>query len=587
MKPASLKKSVLLSLIIIVALVQSRCLTLDFNSFWDYIHVFRNPFQANISFHLIGESFSKIVEAEYTPVRLLSNSLDYTFWRLNAFGHHLSSYLIFLLNTALVFLTLELLLSRAGWGSRRRVWVAGVTALLFGIHPLKVEVVAWVTPREYIIYSCFYLLSIIMYLKWILRRKAAWYLAAIFFALAAGFSQPLSATLPLVLLVLDGYPLRRLQKESWKRVLFDKIPFFIIAALTATKIIQVRRAVRIIQPTSLSSILAHALEFPAVVMIYLYRTVFPLFLAPIYPIEFTVSRLPILLSWLALIAFILLAVRKRKQYPALLAGLLCCLFMILPQGGLVRSGATVLADRYVYLANLPLLFGAAWITVGVLKSRILRGPTILLIGAWMIFLAWKTVTYTGLWDDPEALTHIAYDRYPRAPIIELFMLRVYNNAALEAAEKREYTKAIEQVRRALRIKPDYVDVFLTWAYILERQGKSQEAFRIYRKALKIKRDFGSVYINRGVLYGNRGYLKKAEAEFKKAIVAGGDCAEVRYNLGLLHKRWGEFAASAREFRRALAFNQKAPEVQRQLADVLRRQELELTRKARQLSNSNF
>lgn len=572
MKTKFLKRSVVLVLIIIVALVQSRTLTLGFNLFWDHIHVFHNPFQAGISFKLIGQSFSRVVEAEYTPIRLLSNSMDYTFWRLNAFGHHLTSYLLFLLNTGLVFLTVELLLARAGWEARRRIRVAGVTALLFGIHPLKVEVVAWVTPREYILYSCFYLLSVIAYLKWIRFRKAGWYWGALLFALAAGFSQAMSVSLPLVLLVLDCYPLRRFRKVNWRRVLAEKIPFLVIALLTAARIVQIRRAVEIIHPTSLSSITAHALEFPAVLMVYVYRTVFPLFLAPIYPFNLTARRSLILLSWSLLTAFIILAVRKRKKYPALGAGLLLYVIMLLPQSGLVRSGATVLADRYVYLAHLPLLFGAAWIAVRALNSRTLRRPAVLFASGGLVFLIWKTITYTGLWDDPEALTRVAYDRYPDAPVIELFMLRVYNNAALEAAEKGEYPEAIEQVRRALRIKPDYVDVFLTWSYVLERQGRPREALRIHRKALEIKRDFGSVYINRGVLYGNRGDLEKAEAEFRKAVAVGGDCAEARYNLGLVHKKRGEFAASAREFRRALDFNQEAPEVHRQLAEVLRRQE---------------
>jgi tetratricopeptide (TPR) repeat protein len=304
-----------------------------------------------------------------------------------------------------------------------------------------------------------------------------------------------------------------------------------------------------------------------VLVVYAYRTIFPLFLAPIYPIEFTVYRLQNLVSWLVLIGFVIPAVMKRKRYPALLTGLLLYLILLLPQGGLVRSGATVLADRYVHLANLPLLFGIAWIVSRALKSGFPRLPAVLALGAWIAFLIWKTVTYTGLWDDSEALTRVAYDRYPRAPIIELFMLRVYNNAAQTAAEKGKYQEAIRQVQRALRIEPDYADAYLTWTYVLERQGRPREAALVYRKALKIKRELGSAHINRGVRYGNRGDLAKAEEEFRKAIATGGDCAEARYNLGLIHKRREEWTAAAREFRRALAYRPGAPEVRRQLEEI--------------------
>jgi len=271
---------VLLLVMGITALVHFRCLFLGFNYFWDLIHVFQNQFQSTFSLELLGRVFTEIVEAEYTPIRLLSNSFDYTFWKFNPFGHHLTSYLFFLINVALLFLVLLKILEQAGCQFRRRMAIAGLTAILFGIHPSKVEVVAWITPREYIICACFYLLSLLLYIKWVDSSSIKWYLLAVLCAVGAAFSQPLSVSLPLVLLILDYYPLGRFRGRQWKRLLVEKIPFFVIALLTIAKIIQIRRQVGIIHPAGLTSMLGNLLEFPAVMGFYIWKTIYPMVLLP-------------------------------------------------------------------------------------------------------------------------------------------------------------------------------------------------------------------------------------------------------------------------------------------------------------------
>ena len=565
------KRIIILVLVLLsAAIVHGRCLMLGFNSFWDLLHVFRNPFQSPISLELAGKAFTVIVEAEYTPLRLLTNSIDYTFWNLNPFGHHLSSYLFFLINLLLVYLLLERLMALAGRPPAERITGAGLTAFLFGIHPLRVEVVSWITPREYSICSCFYLLSVILYLKWVAKRSIKWFWFSFAAAIGAGLSQPFSVSLPAVLLLLDYYPLKRFSKKNWKRLFLEKIPFLLIAIFVTVKIIRIRRQVQIIHPAGPEALLRNFIEFPAVIVSYLHKTIFPLALAPIYPMDYTARTPLIVFSAILTVAAIVYLLVRRKKYPALFAGALFLIVMLLPAGGLMRSGATVLADRYLQIANIPMLFGLSWLIMQAWRRRRLRWVTISIVALWSAFLIWKTFIYTALWDRPVELTRLAYQRWPGSKIIEIFMLRTYNNSALNLIDQGKMEEALEYIRRALEIKPDYVDAYLVRAHVLALQGKDDEALRVYQKALQIKRDYGNTYLNRGVLLARRGELEAAEDEFRRAIVYGEDSAEAHYNLGLIHKIQGELDRAETEFKQALVLNRFSPEIYGQLAEVLSR-----------------
>ncbi len=560
--------STLLLVMGITALVHFQVLGLGFNYFWDMIHVFQNPFQSTFSLNLLGRVFTEIVEAEYTPIRLLTNSFDYTFWKLNPFGHHLTSYLFFLINIALLFLVLLKILEQTGCQFRRRIALAGLTAVLYGIHPSRVEVVAWITPREYIICTCFYLLGLLLYIKWVRSSSLKWYLLTVICAVGAALSQPLSVSLPLILLILDYYPFRRFSAGRWKMVLLEKIPFVVIALLTTAKIIQIRRQVGIIHPAGLSSLLNNLLEFPAVVGFYLWKTIYPRVLLPIYPIELTDNLPLIIFSSLIIIGLIVLALIKRKKNPAFLTGIFIFIAIIIPYGGLVRSGATVLADRYLHLLIIPLLLGLSWVIVRGWQIRGFRWPVAFITAGWMFFLIWKTVSYTGLWDQDIGLTRRAYDSYPHNKIIEIFMLRAYTNAAQRVVEEGAVDRGLEYVEQALKIKPDYIDAYLVRARALSRMGNDEEAYQVYQQAMRLKRNFRDTYLNMGVFHGNRGELNKAEALFRTSLQYGEDSAEAHYNLGLVYKRRRKYREAAREFKSSLALNSFSPRIYFQLAEVL-------------------
>jgi len=511
------RKLVLTAVILITAGVHSGSLFLDFNSFWDHIHVYRNPFQAPLSPGLVGRAFTEVVEAEYTPLRSLSNSLDWTIWGERPFGHHLTGYLIFLLNTALVFLLVERLTASAGCPSPRRIYLAGLTALFFGIHPLKVQVVAWVTTRDYQLGACFYLLCLLAYLRRFRTGGGGWYALSLLGAILASLAQAMAVSLPLVLLLLDWYPLRRFRVRSPSALLFEKAPFVLVALLTAVVTWQIRSGVRVLHPFDLPSLAGNVVELPAALLFYAYKTFLPLRLAPVYPMEITANPGLIIASWILLAGLSVFAFAARRSSPALPAGIVLSLVLVLPAGGLVRSGASALADRYVQLANLPLLFGIAWLVVRAAGNPRIRRPAVGVAGAWALLLAGKTLTYTALWDRPIELTRLAYDSSPRSRIMEIFMLRTYNNVAARRADEGRYGEALEACRMALEINPADPDSLTNLGVLCIGLGKDEEARAAFARAAVLAPGDADAHFNLGLASLRRGMKEEARAAFEKTV----------------------------------------------------------------------
>jgi len=484
MGEAKFQRLLILGVIAAVALVHLPGLFLGFNLFWDRVYVFHNPFFSPLSLELFGKAFTTVVEADYTPIPQLSYSLDFTFWGWTPFGYRLSNCLLFLAGTGLVFFLLRMLAGLAGVSSRRASVLAGLTALLFGIHPLKVSVVAWVTGREHLLYPVFYLLAILAYLKWNGKRTLGAYVLSVACALGAGLSKANSVSLPLALLVLDHYPLARLRKGRWQAALLDKIPFFLVSGLTVAKGMQVRQQISYIHPAGLENHLGNLLEFPAVLLFYAWKTIFPLFLSPIYPLNLTGNAYLIISAWLGVGAALVFFLRKGRKHPALVSGTCFFLVLLLPQGGLVRSGATVLADRYAQLANLPILLALSWLLVRAWRIPRFRFAAVLLGGTWMVFLSIKTMTYTGYWDKAVALTQVAYERYPESEEIKYFMVGSYNNSAMDLAARGDIEQALAQLNASLAVKPE-VGTYGNLAYLMTRLGRLEMAERYYRDALAL------------------------------------------------------------------------------------------------------
>src|SRR5213592_3852425 len=310
----------------------------------------------------------------YIPLTWMTLGLDYLLWGMNPVGYHLTSLLLHVTNAVVFFFVVRWLLTRALPSPSERGYAlavsAGFAALVFAIHPLRVESVAWVTERRDVLSGLFYLVAILLYLRACEggARGRGWYwLSAAVFGCAL-LSKSMVVNLPVVLVILDVYPLRRLGgavgwwSEPARRVYVEKIPFVLLAAAAS--------AIAVMAQLSFHAALSVAqLSVPGRVAIsayglsfYLWKMVVPVNLSPLYERGLVDPWATLfLLSYGGLVAITALAWARRRRWPGLPATWLAYVVVLLPVLGIFQSGPQIAADRYTYLAGLgwAILAGAS------------------------------------------------------------------------------------------------------------------------------------------------------------------------------------------------------------------------------------
>src|SRR5213592_3683149 len=302
----------------------------------------------------------------YIPLTWMTLGLDYLLWGMNPVGYHLTNLLLHAANAVVFFFVVRRLLTRALSSPSERghalALSAGFASLVFAIHPLRVESVAWATERRDVLSGLFYLLTILMYLRAYEfgARGRGWYWLAVAVFVCALLSKSMVVNLPVVLLILDVYPLRRLGgaigwwSEPARRVYVEKIPFVLLAAAASAIAVMAQSSVhaalslaQLSMPGRLA-ISAYGLSF------YLWKMVVPVNLSPVYELRPPVNpwATPFLLSYGVVLALTAIALALRRRVPGLPAAWVAYIVVLLPVLGIFQSGPQIAADRYTYLAGL-------------------------------------------------------------------------------------------------------------------------------------------------------------------------------------------------------------------------------------------
>src|SRR5881628_574134 len=309
----------------------------------------------------------------YIPLTWMTLGLDYLLWGLNPVGYHLTSLLLHAANAVVFFFVVRRILTLALPSSERGhalAVAAGFAALVFAIHPLRVESVAWVTERRDVLSGLFYLSAILIYL-WACEggaRGRGWYWLSVAVFVLALLSKSMVVNLPVVLLILDVYPLRRLGgalgwwSEPARRVYVEKIPFVLLAAAASAIAVMAQSSVHAAASLAQLSVPGRLAVSAYGLSFYLEKMVAPLNLSPLYELG-TVNpwATPFLLSYGVVLALTALALAFRHRLPGLPAAGLAYVVILLPVLGIFQNGPQIAADRYTYLAGMgwAILGGAA------------------------------------------------------------------------------------------------------------------------------------------------------------------------------------------------------------------------------------
>ena len=492
----------------------------DFVNYDDPEYVTANPHvRAGLTLDGLEWAFTSTEAANWFPLTRLSEMLDGQLFGLSSGGPHLVN----VFWHAAAALLLFAFLTRAT-GAR---WPAAFVAFVFALHPVHVESVAWIAERKDVLSGFFWFLTLWAYVRYAERRSAAWY-ALVVAAFCCGLmAKPMIVTLPLVLLLLDVWPLRR------RPALKEKLPLFALAAAASVFTFLVQQqsgAVRALAAVPLAMRVENALVSYAV---YIWKTVWPSGLSVFYPYPARIPFWQPLAAAAALAAISYLVIRCFRTMPHLAVGWLWFLITLAPVIGLVQVGSQSRADRYLYVPMIGLLIMLAFLP----RARGLPVFAVLVCGA----LVPATYAQIAHWRDSETLFRHALAVTADNPVAEHNL----GSALLDQPEKLE--EAAAHLREAVRLAPDSVRARTDLGTALAKMGKYDEAIGEYNHALRLDpqsettrrnlenavRDMAVAHYRRGMDLARSGASADAIGEVEAALRIRPDYPEAHNDLGVL------------------------------------------------------
>ena len=476
--------------------------------------------------------FTKQLLGNYHPLTVLSYALNYAISGVDPFSYLLVNYLFHIANALLVFYFIWKI-------SGNNKLVAAFVALVFGVHPMHVESVAWVAERKDVLYTFFFLLSLIQYWRYLEKGKTKhlWICLA-FFGLSL-LSKPAAVILPLVILLLDYWKGRSFSGK----MLIEKIPFFVLSLFfgALTVLIQSKSAMVGLNVFSITDRLLFGCY---TLMTYFYRFLFPYPLSAFHPFPMTnqpgmaIFYSPIFVVAL-LIAFWFL--RKNKVF---VFGILFFVINLLLVLQVLSIGLTIVSERYTYVPYIGLAF-----IVAMLFSRIKFIPPKLIWGvASALILVFGIVTFqrTKIWKNSGTLWTNALKYTPNAPYARTNRANYLSKLALRPEQKpfadSIYKVAMEDCRIALSMWPNHAPAFEYRGLMHLDRGEFQEGLADAHQLVRLKPDYRLAYDIRATAYFKTGQTEKALEDYKKCVQLSPTDHRSFYNIGLIQysfKQYGD------------------------------------------------
>ena len=551
--------------------------------------------QQGVTWQSIGWALASTEAANWHPLTWISHILDCQLYGVQAWGHHLTSLILHAMSTVLLFT----LLKKATDGPIRSF----VVALFFGLHPLRVESVAWVAERKDVLSTLFWVLTLHSYVAYVKSKAQVpqttdsrvglkYALTLVLFALGL-MSKPMVVTLPFVLLLLDFWPLKRIRLASlgesgmtMRAVVREKIPFFLLAGCMCIVTFLAQRAGgAIVSELTLAARVENALISYCR---YLGKLFWPTELAAFYPpINHwgweSVAGAALLLACITIVAVVL-----RRNQPWVLVGWCWFVGTLVPVIGFVPAGEQSMADRYTYIPSIGVLVAVVWGAAELINKFSMRAEGRYAVVAGLLatssiatsLVVCSTLTrkQTNYWRDTETLfrhaievtsnNYVAHnnvgtalERQGRAAeaILEFQealrakpnYAEAYDNLGVALGEAGRPQEALDSYTRAVQLKPEYADPHNNSGTVLEKLGRFDEAIREYKTALRIRPDYADAHNNLGTVFGQQGRFDEAITEFREVLRLQPYSADAHNNLGVALEAKGQVNLAIAEFKQAV------------------------------------
>jgi tetratricopeptide (TPR) repeat protein len=513
-----------------------------------------------LSWSNIATMFSTSYVGTYIPLTMLSFALEYqcSGQMFNPRVSHAINLLLHIFNALLVFYLFYLL--------SQNLTTAFIVSILFALHPLHVESVAWATERKDMLYSVFFLSALITYLIFLSRHRLIYFLMIIFLFVLSIFAKPMAITLPFVLILFDYLHERQLTIK----ILIEKIPLFVISIIFL-----------VINSLAQQTLHSAQLQVPANIFVasrniifYLSKLFAPLYLSAFYPYPKNINQilfLPLdyLLAPVATIGFgmILWLLYVRKTAKRTVFASLFFVATILPVIQLVPLvGFAIAAERYMYIPSLGVLFllvlGFLWL-YNYLKQNYrlfwLNAASFIMVGV-IAALAVLSFNRCYAWKDSITLWNNVLAQFPDSPValnnrgIAYFQIA---DSTFQSLDRNDYyEKALVDFNRAIALEPDIAYFYEQRGFLYQKMRKYDGALADYNRALELDPVFASVYNDRGIIYFNSGDLGKALADYNRALQINPKLPMAYMNRGDLRFVQGKYFDAIADYSRSIVLNDK-------------------------------
>ena len=533
-----------------------------FINFDDPEYVTANPHvQGGLTWENIRWALTTLYFGLWQPLTWVSHMVDCQCFGLRPGWHHLTNVLLHAANTMLVLVVLRRMTGA--------LWRSALVAALFALHPLHVESVAWVAERKDVLSTFFVLMTLWAYVRyaelqslksvvrggWSLFHPPSsffYLLSLLLFALGL-MTKPMVVTLPLVLLLLDYWPLKRFELATLisrpalaARLLLEKLPFVLAALLTSLITLRAANRHGWLSSAAQTSIPDRLANVTLSYARYVWQAFWPADLAVYYPFPATFSVGSVAGAALLLLGISVAAFWMARWRPYFVVGWLWYLVTLLPVIGLIQLAAYSHADRYTYVPLIGLFVSLVW-GVGELASQWRRpalGCTGAAVAVGILLCVGLTRQQLGHWQDSETL-------FRHALAVTKNNWMAHNNLGTALYRKGRNDEAISHFQECIRLQPGYAFAHLNLGNALQRTGRIDETIRAYEAGLKLKPDEAEAQYNLATLLLGKGRAEEAIGHFQQALSAKPDYAEAHNNLGTIFYQQGRVGEAIRQFQEAV------------------------------------
>ena len=516
----------------------------DFVNWDDIVYIMNNEMITAFSWVNLKKIFSTFFMGNYHPLILLSFSFDFHFFKFSAPGYHIHNLLLHLVNAVLVYTFFFHLL-------KKNSNLAITIALLFALHPMHVESVAWVSERKDVLYTAWYFLSLLTYIFYLQNNRKFYYFLALLFFILSDLSKAQAVTLPIILILIDYYTFRKI---DWKTVL-EKIPFFLVSLTFGVVAIFAQKASNYINPLGIP-VLQSLLYAPYSLCIYLMKFLVPVNQIGVYEYPVTLAGTIPLFIYFSPVIFVILIIavwKTWKNYKYITFGLLFFLATIFPVLQFLPVGDAVVAERYTYIPYIGLNFIVAiafwkYRSILTLKNKNILDSTGIIILFLLIVLTWNR---TLVWKDSITLWTDVMEKNPRC-------ILAYTNRAFMYNERMEYDKALKDLTDGLNIDSTDSRTFSFYpsrAFLYKKMGKYDLALIDYSTAIKKNPENIKSYFERGVIYTDKlGKYDLAIDDFKIYLQRYPQNIDGTFDLGIAYYKNNNFDSATIYFLKSIELN---------------------------------